>query len=109
MSPLKLALPFALAVACALPATAQDTEGQAESKPMKATTRLEERKTVVLKPEKKETDGILPKAARSTNPLQLINPFAPEEAGDGADNLDRADKDKHVGRGHTRVFFRLKW
>jgi hypothetical protein len=31
--------------------------------------------------------GVLPQLARTDNPLQLINPFAPARYGDGTDNV----------------------
>lgn len=40
-------------------------------------------------------DGVIPRAIRSRNPLQMINPFAPAEYGGGQDVARHEDADPY--------------
>ena len=51
-------------------------------------------------------DGAIPRAIKSGQPLQMINPFAPKEYGDGYDNIT-VDKDKQKATGFS--LFNLKF
>lgn len=41
------------------------------------------------------SDGVIPRAVRSGNPLQMINPFAPAEYGGGHDVVRHEDGDPY--------------
>ena len=53
-----------------------------------------------------ETDGAIPRAFRANNPLQLINPLAPPEYGNGWDNVTT---DPQTGRANGIVFFGIRF
>jgi hypothetical protein len=42
------------------------------------------------------TDGVIPRAVRSGSPLQMINPFAPAEYGNGQDTVRREPTDPYA-------------
>src|SRR5262245_36874451 len=51
-------------------------------------------------------DGAIPRAVKAGNPLQMINPFAPMEYGDGYDNVT-LDQDRKKATGIS--LFNLKF
>ena len=53
-----------------------------------------------------QTDGVIPRAFRTNNPLQLINPLAPPEYGNGWDNVTT---DPQTGRANGIVFFGIRF
>jgi len=61
--------------------------------------------TVAL-PDKPKASGALVQAARLKNPLQLINPFAPMELGNGFDNVSR---DPNSGKAQGIKLFSIKF
>jgi hypothetical protein len=51
-------------------------------------------------------DGVIPRALRAEHPLQLINPFAPSEYGNGLDNVTT---DPQSGQANGIRFLGLKF
>ena len=49
-------------------------------------------------------DGSVSRATRSGNPLQMINPFAPKEYGDGSDVTRREPEDPYQRAQGLRLF-----
>lgn len=84
---------------------------QAQTKPSREKPLLFTEPGPGLKPNeykrgKKTYKGIAVHAARSKNPLQLINPFAPKEYGSGWDNVSR---DVTTGQITGLNFFSVIW
>ncbi len=53
------------------------------------------RQITTTAPQGSRIDGSVSRAARSGNPLQMINPFAPKEYGDGTDVTRRESDDPY--------------
>jgi hypothetical protein len=77
--------------------------------------RMEREKVALVQPEKTMTkivgprvtySGILVQAIKADNPLQLLNPAAPEKYGNGEDSVTRDPKD---GRVNGLKFFSIEF
>ncbi len=78
---------------------------------MKAVQALEQNKPVPLKPNEIKTDsgtysGVLPQLVKTDNPLQLVNPAAPEEYGKAKDNTVYDSRD---GKAQGIKLFSFSW
>jgi len=78
---------------------------------MKAVQSLEQNKPVPPKPNEIKTDsgtysGVLPQLVKTDNPLQLVNPAAPEEYGEAKDNTVY---DSRTGKSQGIKIFSFSW
>ncbi len=78
---------------------------------MKAVQALEQNKPVPLKPNEIKTEsgtysGVLPQLVKTDNPLQLVNPVAPEEYGKAKDNTAYDSRD---GKAQGIKLFSFSW
>jgi len=78
---------------------------------MKAVQSLEQHKPVPPKPNEIKTDsgtysGVLPQLVKTDNPLQLVNPAAPEEYGKAKDNTVYDSRD---GKAQGIKLFSFSW
>jgi len=71
-------------------ASAQDFSATQSGTPLSIPIASDDRQEPTITPEpKKAIDGVIAKAARAGNPLQMINPRAPKRYGSGADVVSR--------------------
>lgn len=71
-------------------ASAQDFATTQSGTPLSIPIATDDRQAPSVTPEpKKAIDGVIAKAARSGNPLQMINPRAPKRYGDGDEVVSR--------------------
>jgi hypothetical protein len=83
---------FAAAALCLLTvATAAQAQDGSFTAP-RSRTRIT---TQQVAPTAPRTDGAVPRAARSGNAFQMINPFAPAAYGNGQDMVRREDNDPY--------------
>ncbi len=92
-------LVFALMAGAALSASAQDTskprvhiKGTVIYAPIRNTPR-----PVAATVQQSSVQGSLPRAARLDQPLQMVNPVAPREYGNGLENINGYDDDPGQG------------
>jgi hypothetical protein len=85
---IKKLLTFGISVACASLLLAQQPQVQKQKKTFTAKVQRKARPAPTPPPLKKEnTDGVLVRAARGGNPLQMLNPKAPPEYGKAEDSV----------------------
>ena len=91
-------LVFALFAAVALSANAQDLPvHKAHIKGTIISAPSRNRPRPVVNVERNQVQGILPRAARIDNPLQMLNPLAPREYGNGSEIVSGYDDDPGHG------------
>ena len=83
----------ATATGTAAPTTATTATGTISRSNSRFTTTRKPAPAVAARPA--QVDGVVPRAIRSGNPLQMINPFAPAAYGDGRDVTRREPSDPY--------------